>query len=354
MTLRGALLGVGNAALHGHLPAYLEDPWLAREVRIVAAADESPASLAALAARLPGLRTYPSAAALLAEAEVDFVDVCTPPATHLALVQAAARHGRHVLCEKPVAASLAEAWAIRRCVLEQRVVFRPCHQYRYAPLWRSVIEQVAQGTLGEVRLARFEALRERADPGSPHGRPHWRRRRDEAGGGVLLDLGIHYLYLLRLLFGLPDSLSARVARLVHAPDEVEDTALLVLEWPGRLIEVCLSWAGGGRENRLRIVGSRATLHGDGSVLRREGGSPCHLDFGAAMTKAAYPGWYAALLREFVEAVRAGHCTRHAADEAVDTMLCAEAAYLSAARGHCVALAEVARSEPAFQPPETSA
>ena len=79
----------------------------------------------------------------------------------------------------------------------------PCHQYRHAPLWREVIEQVRGGALGAVYLAQFEVLRTGPDPGSPHWRSGWRRRREFAGGGIVFDMGTHYFYLLRTLFGLP-------------------------------------------------------------------------------------------------------------------------------------------------------
>ena len=78
--LKGALLGAGHVALHGHLPGWRE----VEEARIVAAADPRPDGRAVLAEHAPGLRFYASAEELLLREELDFVDVCTPPDRHAA------------------------------------------------------------------------------------------------------------------------------------------------------------------------------------------------------------------------------------------------------------------------------
>jgi Predicted dehydrogenases and related proteins len=94
--LRGAILGTGNVALHGHLPG-----WLKREdVAIVAAADPRPGTREALGERLPNLRLYETADELLSREALDFADICAPPAMHAGLIAAALEKGLHVLCEK--------------------------------------------------------------------------------------------------------------------------------------------------------------------------------------------------------------------------------------------------------------
>ena len=78
--MKGAILGVGNVALNGHLPGWIERG----DVDIVAAADARPDRLEALGQTLPNAKRYDSAEELLARETLDFVDVCTPPATHAA------------------------------------------------------------------------------------------------------------------------------------------------------------------------------------------------------------------------------------------------------------------------------
>jgi predicted dehydrogenase len=96
--LRGAIIGVGNVAVHGHLPG-----WLARhDIAVVAGTDVRPTRRLELQAHMPQAHWYDSAEALLAGEALDFVDICTPPATHAGLIRSALRHGLHVLCEKPL------------------------------------------------------------------------------------------------------------------------------------------------------------------------------------------------------------------------------------------------------------
>src|SRR6202008_4750104 len=96
--LRGAIIGLGNVALHGHLPG-----WRRRnDVEIVAVTDARPEQRALAEAQAPGTRWYPTATEPLAQTDVDFVDICTPPSSHAALIREALEAGRHVLCEKPL------------------------------------------------------------------------------------------------------------------------------------------------------------------------------------------------------------------------------------------------------------
>ena len=339
--IRGAFVGAGSVALQGHLPAFLQDEWLARNVRIVAAVDEAPENLAALDAQLGGaLQAHRSVAALFEAGGFDFLDVCTPPHVRLEVIAEAARRGWHVLCEKPLATSLERGREIRRALEGRPVVFMPCHQYRYAPLWREVIDLVRGGALGPVHLAQFEVLRTGPDPGSPHWRSGWRRRSEVAGAGIVLDIGTHYFYLLRTLFGLPEAVTARTACLGRERGDVEDTALVTLDYGARLVQLTLSWAARGRQNRFRIVGERGSLEWDGDGLRRDGPSPCTLPFAQAMAKTAYPTWFAALFRDFAQAVLERRPSPEPLADAIDALRCAEAARLSAARGRTVALAEV--------------
>src|SRR4029453_6725592 len=95
---RGALVGLGNVALHGHLPGWRRR----RDVEIVGGTDPRPDQATVLVAPAPGTRWYPTAAELLSEASLDFVDICTPPSSHAALIRCALERGLHVLCEKPL------------------------------------------------------------------------------------------------------------------------------------------------------------------------------------------------------------------------------------------------------------
>src|SRR2546430_15640625 len=94
--LRGAIIGLGNVALDGHLPGWRR----CRDVEIVAATDVEPARRAAIEALIPTVEWGATAQALLVREQLDFVDICTPPAPPGPLVAAALPAGRHVSCGK--------------------------------------------------------------------------------------------------------------------------------------------------------------------------------------------------------------------------------------------------------------
>src|SRR5215467_7045039 len=101
---RGAILGLGNVALHGHVPG-----WLGRiDVEIVAAADARPSQRAECQALLPRACWYDSPEELLEREKLDFVDICTPPSSHAPLILRALDRGLHVLSEKPLVSSPAD------------------------------------------------------------------------------------------------------------------------------------------------------------------------------------------------------------------------------------------------------
>src|SRR2546430_15367633 len=96
--LRGAIIGLGNVALAGHLPGWLR----CRDVEIVAATDVEPARRAAIEALVPTVTWYDTAESLLARERLDFVGICTPPARPRPPGTAPPRSGPHRLCAKPL------------------------------------------------------------------------------------------------------------------------------------------------------------------------------------------------------------------------------------------------------------
>src|SRR5438105_4628170 len=102
--LRGGIIGVGNVALHGHVPA-----WRARrDVEIVAVTDTRDDRRAACAAALPGARWYESIDALVDDGELDFVDICTPPASHAGVIRRALGRGLPGMGERPLVHTAAD------------------------------------------------------------------------------------------------------------------------------------------------------------------------------------------------------------------------------------------------------
>jgi hypothetical protein len=315
LKLRGALLGAGNIALRGHAPQWVGDATLSQEVEIVAAADLSRANLGTVRDAFPGVHLYEQAEQLLACEPLDFVDVCTPPFTHRALVEAAAARGLHVLCEKPIAQCLADAEAIAAAVRAASVVFVPCHQYHYSPQWQAVVRLLPR--IGRVHLVEYEVHRTEANPGNPNWSPAWRTDRQLAGGGILFDHGAHIFYQLRSVLGEPAALQATVRTLRHAQYGVEDSAFVVLDFGDRLAEVRLTWAARRRSIRFLFVGADGELIGDDERVVVRAATSEEVSFADGMSRnSSHSEWYAPLMRDFVERVRTRDSSSGPLDEAL--------------------------------------
>ena len=298
---RGVIFGSGGVARQAHLPAFLQAPGVRERVEIVALVDGAgdPAS----AQGIPHLTHRQQLAAV---GPVDFIDICTPTASHVDLILWGLAQGYHVLCEKPVALHRAEVGLISAAAREHGRVVMPCHQYRFNPVWLKVKEWLHEGAIGRWHLAEFAVYRLGADPGAhPRQRP-WRGTRAESRGGVVLDHGTHLIYQLLDLAGLPSAVSAWTGRLRHLEYDVEDTASLLFEYPDRVAVMFLTWAARLRENQIRFSGDAGTIEWVGGELRLErGGQLERLDFSAELDKSAYPRWFACLFGAFIAAMDGG-------------------------------------------------
>jgi len=326
---RGALIGFGGVARNAHLPGARHDADLQRRLAIVVAVD--PAADAAAEADIPVIADRQQ---LDAFAPIDFVDVCTPTALHLPTTLWALEHGFHVLCEKPVATTHAEAAAIAAAARRAGRVVLPCHQHRFNPAWQQMQRWLRDGAIGQWHLAELSIYRPSADAGRDRGGRPWRTVASEGSGGILLDHGTHLLYSLFDAAGaMPRAVQGWTGRLRHQDYTVEDTAQLIIEFPHRLATMCLTWAAPHRENRVRFIGEHGTIDWQGGVLRLERTSetPEVLDFSSQLDKRSYAAWFGRLFGSFADALDRG-----AAPEALEEIDCVarvlEAAYTAARTG----------------------
>lgn len=195
---------------------------------VVAACDLSPAALDAF---LPGqdlVRTT-DLDALLARDDVDAVYVATPNDAHLGPVRAAAAAGKAVLCEKPVARTLAEAEALAEAVRAAGVPYGTAFDQRFHPAHVALRGLVEGGVLGTVTAVRIRYACWTGPDWAPDETPHdnWRADPERAGGGAFLDLAPHGLDLTQVLLG--DPITDVAALLQHRVHDyaVDDGAALV-------------------------------------------------------------------------------------------------------------------------------
>ena len=323
---RGVVFGAGGIARTAHLPAFEH---LSDRLRIVAAVDPDPAARA-----LEGIPLLRDRAMLEGFGPIDFIDICTPTASHLPLALWGLDSGYHVLCEKPAAVDRAQAVALRDAVARTQRVVVPCHQYRFNPAWLQMGAWIHAGAIGRWHLAELSVYRQAADVGAARGVP-WRTLHGE--GGILLDHGTHLLYSVVDLAGVPTHVRCWTGRLRHHAYTVEDTVQLSLEYPDRMATLFLTWAATHRENRVRFIGEDGIIDWQGGILRLERGDTVEeLDFSVQLDKRSYASWFAALFGRFADAIDRGTAPEALADVArVAAVL--EAAFTAAASGCRVAV-----------------
>jgi len=286
--VRGAIIGFGEVARHGHWPAYATS----REVEIVAVVDPS-AERRAIACELrPELALFATIADLAAETEIDFVDICTPPALHAQPTLEALARGWHALCEKPFVLELADLEKIRAAAHAQGRGVVSVHNWKYAPLVRQATAALRSGAIGPLRQVEIETLRAQNCAGGDPARPNWRRDPAIAGGGILLDHGWHAIYLAAHWFGEEP---AEVRATLHrpTPTAAEDEVALTLTFPSGDAKIFLTWRAETRLNTVRLIGEKGEIAIDGSTLRVGAESR---DFPEALSDGSHHAdWFAAML-----------------------------------------------------------
>lgn len=131
--------------------------------------------------------------------DIDLVDICTPNNSHAEIAIAAARAGKHILCEKPLALDVPQARAMLAAVREAGVVHMVCHNYRFAPAVQLAKQLIAEGRLGRIYHFRGTFLQDwLMDPDFPL---IWRLQKDISGSGTHGDLASHVIDLARFLVG---------------------------------------------------------------------------------------------------------------------------------------------------------
>jgi len=150
----------------------------------------------------PGVRSYAKFDELLADPEIELVDLCTPTPLHVPQSLAALQSGRHVLCEKPLARTSAEARQIVRTAETSKGFFMPAMCMRFWPGWSWLKELVAGEKYGKTLTARFRRV------SAP---PTWGRDtyfKGSESGGALFDMHIHDADFVQFLFGRPKAVYA--------------------------------------------------------------------------------------------------------------------------------------------------
>lgn len=212
--------------------------------------------------------------------DIDIVDVCTPNDTHAPIAIAAAKAGKHVMCEKPMAMTVAEAEAMLAAARETGVITMVSYNYRHTPALQMAKRLIEQGRIGDILTFRGYYLQDwGADPKTPLS---WRFNKAKAGSGTLGDIGTHVIDAARLLVGEVESVNAIIKTFIperplpvgrffgpsgEASSEkgrvdVDDAALTMVKFTNGVygtIEVTRNAYGHHNQLGFEIQGTRGTI-----------------------------------------------------------------------------------------------
>ncbi|MFO7166787.1 MAG: Gfo/Idh/MocA family oxidoreductase [Chloroflexota bacterium] len=336
-------VGVIGAGWPGerHAEGYVANP----DARLVAIADANPERAAAFAARFgylqngQTLKVYSDYTELLADPEIEAVSVALPNFLHRPATIAALEAGKHVLCEKPPALNHAEAREMAEAAARANRLLAFALQRRFSPAVEALHELVSSGELGEIYHARGVWTR---TWGVPKGIGGWFTDPARAGGGALIDIGVHVLDMAWFLMGCPApaTVSGQVYNKFPEETKTDDSAFALIRFAdGRGLQVEASWVLAQDEDHygVYIFGTKGGARVDDNridlyTVGEEGRT--------TRTRVIRAGWQQAFLGQaanFIAAIRGEAQLRTPAAHGVQLMAMIDGIYRSSAEGHEVAM-----------------
>ncbi len=292
---------------------------------------------------------------LLDDPAVDIVSLCLPNDLHCEVACAAAAAGKHVLCEKPLCLTLAEADRMIAACRTAGVKLMYAEELCFAPKYVRARQLVEEGALGRIHL-----VKQSEKHSGPHAGWFWDVSR--SGGGVTMDMGCHAIEFFRWMLGKPAirSVFAQMGTYLHGEHtEGDDHAVILVEFEGGAVGLAEeSWCRrGGMDDRAEIYGSLGQTYADllhGNALE----TYSEVGYGYAVEKAGSTrGWSFTMfeelwnygfpqeMRHFVECVQHDRPPMETGEDGRAVLEAIYAAYESAGSGRKVTLP--------FTPPEST-
>jgi predicted dehydrogenase len=340
---KGSIKGVGIGA--GYFSHYQYEAWnRIPEVRITGIYNRTRAKAEAISKQYSIRHVYDTIEEMLDREQPDFVDIITPPETHLAIGQMAAQRGIHIICQKPLAPTYSECAAIVEQARSAGVRFMVHENWRWQPWYREIKRLLEQGLLGEVfsiyfRMRMGDGWSEDAYLSrQPFFRDYPRL--------LIYETGVHFIDTFRYLFGEIETVYARLRRL-NPVIQGEDSGQIVFGFQNGATAIL----DGSRYNEneaqnprltfgeVRMDGSKGHLELDynGDITIKPLGQPSfrheyfHEDRGFA-GDCVY-----AVQRHFVDRMLDGRPFESTGEDYLVTVRAMEACYTSAATGDVVRL-----------------
>ncbi len=338
-TIRFGVIGLGIGG--GHAEIFSKLPGC----EVAAVSDLNPNRLNSLGDKLGIAARFTDPLAMLDQVKLDAVVVATPNKFHAPFTIAALKRGCHVFCEKPMAMNLAEARAMKAAAVKARRKLMIDFSYRFSPMSVALKKQVDAGVVGPIYFGRTVWHRQRGMPGFGG----WFGNKELAGGGPLIDLGVHRIDLALWLMGHPEPVAVSgsaynvIAKRIAAEQKkhysVEDLACGIVKFSnGATLIVEASWALNIDEPEQMIT----TLYGEkGAITQKNVGGGyafkaelmteeqgCLFTKTLSVNTAAVPS----AQQEFVACIRENRAPSASADDGIRVQKILDGLYTSAVRG----------------------
>lgn len=348
-----AVIGTGGIS-NEHIQAYLKNP----AVELYALCDKNGKQLRFMAEKYGVARTYTDENVMLKELpEIDAVSVCTWNSLHAPCSIAALNAGCHVLCEKPMATSAAEAREMKAAAEKNGKLLMVGFVRRFGNDCAILKDFIDNGYFGDIYYGKATYLRRDGSPGG------WFGDKSRSGGGPLIDLGVHVIDLTRYLIGNPNPISvygAAFHQLANRPDlkgkkigylstgasekdmfDVEDLASAMIRYDnGAVISVEASFSLNLKDDRsqIQLFGTKAgaSLDPELEIYTDLNGYMSDVRF-KTPTALNFDGLFANEINHFVDCIINGTECKAPAKDGVTLMEILDAIYESARTGHEVIL-----------------
>ncbi len=301
---RVAIIGAGIGG--EHVTGYLE---LQDRFQVATVCDLDGHRAAALASRVPGCAAATDLDAVVADGGIDIVDICLPPNLHCPVTLKSLEAGKHVICEKPLACSLADADRIIEAAARAGTYVLPVFQYRYGRGFGQLLRLIGSGICGKPLTATLETHWNR---GADYYSVPWRGTWEGESGGAILGHAIHIHDLLCTALGPVETVSALLATRANRI-EVDDCAAIAFGMQcGALVTSSVTLGSAEDMSRLRFCFENLTAESGRSPYHPAGagwtfqarGAVSQADIDAAVAGYGRPEErFAGLFAEFAKQLR---------------------------------------------------
>lgn len=334
MKVRWAIIGAGNIASDRFAPAIKKSA----TSELVAVIDINLESAKRLADRFGAKRWSANPEDIRLMDDVDAVYVATWPSAHYGNISTAAEAGKHILCEKPLASTLEDCTRIIAVCERNRVRLMVGYMMRFNPVHLYLRKMIREGVIGKILVVKaefFTSFLMRWGPGFEKG---FRFDKAKAGGGMLMDLGIHVVDLIRYLTNHEIASVYSCHGALAYETQVEDTGILMLEFDdGSYGSISLSGGIPYGRNGMELYSTRGAIIAEQSIGRAPEGRLVRVlrdgSWSDTVVESADP--FASELRYFEQCVEEGLDPEPGGIDGVKALAVVMGAYESMREGHRV-------------------